>query len=81
MNITHTEASDVHFPLKSLFLDEFSQNGLKIMKKPQKIILFNLDGIFEIFLQLENSKQRILAKSIKTVFEQLDGENSNIIKQ
>ena len=46
-----------------------------ITEKPQKIILFNLDGIFEIFLQLENSKQRILAKSIKTVFEQLDGEN------
>ena len=55
--------------------DMFSNYFKQIMKKPQKIILFNLDGIFEIFLQLENSKQRILAKSIKTVFEQLDGEN------
>ena len=42
------------------------------MKKPQKIILFNLDGIFEIFLQLEDPKQQILASSIKDVFEQLD---------
>ena len=55
--------------------DMFSNYFKQIMKKPQKIILFNLDGIFEIFLQLENSKQQILAKSIKIVFEQLDDGN------
>jgi hypothetical protein len=55
--------------------DMFSNYFKQIMKKPQKIILFNLDGIFEIFLQLENSKQQILAKSIKIIFEQLDDEN------
>ena len=52
--------------------DMFSNYFKQIMKKPQKIILFNLDGIFEIFLQLEDSKQQILASSIKNVFEQLD---------
>jgi len=52
--------------------DMFSNYFKQIMKKPEKIILFNLDGIFEIFLQLEDSKQHILARSIKNVFEQLD---------
>ena len=52
--------------------DMFSNYFKQIMKKPERIILFNLDGIFEIFLQLEDSKQHILARSIKNVFEQLD---------
>ena len=52
--------------------DMFSNYFKQIMKKPEKIILFNLDGIFEIFLQLEDPKQQILASSIKDVFEQLD---------
>ena len=55
--------------------DMFSNYFKQIMKKPQKIILFNLDGIFEIFLQLENSKQQVLSKSIKNVFERLDEED------
>ena len=55
--------------------DMFSNYFKQIMKKPQKIILFNLDGIFEIFLQLENLKQQVLAKSIKNVFERLDEED------
>ena len=55
--------------------DMFSNYFKQIMKKPQNITLFNLDGIFEIFLQLENSKQQVLAKSIKNVFEQLDEED------
>ena len=55
--------------------DMFSNYFKQIMKKQQKIILFNLDGIFEIFLQLENSKQQVLAKSIKNVFERLDEED------
>jgi len=55
--------------------DMFSNYFKQIMKKPQKIIMFNLDGIFEIFLQLENSKQQILSKSIKNVFEQFDEED------
>ena len=55
--------------------DMFSNYFKQIMKKPHKIILFNLDGIFEIFLQLENSKQQVLSKSIKNVFERLDEED------
>ena len=55
--------------------DMFSNYFKQIMKKPQKITLFNLDGIFEIFLQLENSKQHVLSKSIKNVFERLNEED------
>ena len=55
--------------------DMFSNYFKQIMKKQQKIILFNLDGIFEIFLQLENSKQHVLSKSIKNVFERLNEED------
>ena len=39
---------------------------------PDKIILFNLDAIFEIFLQVDNEKQQILISSIKTIFDRLD---------
>ncbi len=52
--------------------DMFSNYIKQIIEKPEKIILFNLDGIFEIFLSLEYFKQQILAKSIKTVFNELD---------
>ena len=55
--------------------DMFSNYFNQIMKKPQKIILFNLDGILEIFLSLEGTNQRILSASIRNVGEQLDEES------
>jgi hypothetical protein len=55
--------------------DMFSNYFKQIMKKPQKIILFNLDGIFEIFLTMEETKQKILSESIRNVFELLDKES------
>ena len=53
----------------------FSNYFNQIIKDPQKIILFNLDGILEIFLSLESSKQQILIKSIKSAFDKLDNES------
>ena len=55
--------------------DMFSNYLKQIIKKPQRIILFNLDGIFEIFLSLEVSRQQILIKSIKSSFDSLDEES------
>ena len=55
--------------------DMFSNYFKHILKSPEKIILFNLDAIFEIFLQIDNEKQQILISSIKTVFGKLDGES------
>ena len=55
--------------------DMFSNYLKQIIKEPQRIILFNLDGIFEIFLSLEVSRQQILIKSIKSAFDSLDEES------
>tara|TARA_Y100000590_G_scaffold178067_1_gene203252 strand:+ start:571 stop:1056 length:486 start_codon:yes stop_codon:yes gene_type:complete len=55
--------------------DMFSNYFKQIIKNPQSIILFNLDGIFEIFLSIEIPKQQILIKSIKNTFDSLDDES------
>ena len=55
--------------------DMFSNYFKHILASPDKIILFNLDAIFEIFLQVDSQKQQILITSIKTVFDRLDEES------
>ena len=55
--------------------DMFSNYFKHILTSPEKIILFNLDAIFEIFLQVDKEKQQILKSSIKTVFDRLDNES------
>ena len=52
--------------------DMFSNYFRHILISPEKIILFNLDAIFEIFLQIDKEKQKILISSIKIVFDKLD---------
>jgi len=52
--------------------DMFSNYFKHILAAPDKIILFNLDAIFEIFLQVDTKKQQILISSIKTVYNKLD---------
>ena len=55
--------------------DMFSNYFKHILASPDKIILFNLDAILEIFLQVDTQKQQILITSIKTVFDRLDQES------
>ena len=55
--------------------DMFSNYFKQILTSPDKIILFNLDAIFEIFLQVDNQKKQVLIASIKTVFDRLDEES------
>ena len=55
--------------------DMFSNYFKQILISPDKIILFNLDAIFEIFLQVDSQKKQVLIASIKTVFDRLDGES------
>ena len=55
--------------------DMFSNYFKQILRSPDKIILFNLDAIFEIFLQVDSQKQEVLILSIKTVFDRLDEES------
>lgn len=50
----------------------FSSYIKEIINAPQKLINFNLDGILEIFLSLDNSKKEIIANSVKRIISQLD---------
>jgi hypothetical protein len=50
----------------------FSSYVKEIINAPQKLINFNLDGILEIFLSLDNSKKEIIANSVKKIIFQLD---------
>ncbi len=49
----------------SKYIDEISSD-------PQKLIKFNLDGIFEIFLSLDSSKKEILINSINRIISNLE---------
>jgi hypothetical protein len=53
----------------------FSNYIKHIINSPQKIILFNLDGILEIFLSLEHSNQDIISTSIQKITSNLDQDS------
>ena len=53
----------------------FSNYIKHIINSPQKIIAFNLDGILEIFLSLEDSNQNIISGSIQNVIKNLDQDS------
>ena len=55
--------------------DMFSNYIKHIINAPQKIIAFNLDGILEIFLSLEQSNQEIISISIQNVIKSLDQDS------
>jgi len=52
----------------------FSAYIVEIARSPQKLITFNLDGILEIFLTLDESEKEILANTIKKIINNLDGD-------
>ncbi len=53
----------------------FSAYITEVARSPHKLITFNLDGILEIFLTLEENEREILASTIKKIINNLD-ENS-----
>lgn len=53
----------------------FSAYITEVARSPQKLITFNIDGILEIFLTLEENERIILANTIKNIINNLD-ENS-----
>ena len=53
----------------------FSNYIKHIINSPQKIIAFNLDGILEIFLSLEQANQEIISISIQKVVKNLDQDS------
>ena len=52
----------------------FSKYIYEITKSPQKLINFNLDGILEIFMSLDQSKKDILSHTLKNNISTLDEE-------
>ena len=52
----------------------FSAYIVEVSQNPQKLITFNLDGILEIFLTLEENEKEILASTIKKIINNLDDE-------
>nr|AIF25247.1 hypothetical protein [uncultured marine thaumarchaeote SAT1000_48_C08] len=55
--------------------DMFSNYIKHIVNSPQKIISFNLDGILEIFLSLEQTNQEIISASVQNVVKDLDDDS------
>jgi len=53
----------------------FSKYIKHIIYSPQKIIAFNLDGILEIFLSLEQANQETISISIQNVIKSLDQDS------
>ena len=50
----------------------FSAYIIEISRSPQKLITFNLDGILEIFLTLDENEKKILSNTIKKIINNLD---------
>jgi len=65
LEILTTLPEEQRISLFSAYINEISDN-------PQKIIVFNLDGILEIFLSLDNEKQEIISQSVKKIISNLD---------
>ncbi len=57
----------------------FSAYIFEVARSPQKLITFNLDGILEIFLTLEENEREILASTIRKIINNLDEEGKRRI--
>ena len=58
----------------------FSAYIVEISQNPQKLILFNLDGILEIFLTLEENEKEVISKTIKKIISELKEEQKRRIQ-
>ena len=58
----------------------FSAYITQSLLSPQKLIAFNLDGILEIFLQLEENEKEIISNTIKKIIKNLnDNQRKKIL--
>ena len=67
LKILATLSDEQREGLFSAYITEISQN-------PQKLILFNLDGILEIFLTLEENEKEAISNTIKKIISNLGEE-------
>lgn len=52
----------------------------EIVYHPEKLILFNIDGIFEIFLSLSSEQKTTISSTIKNIIKSLDVSSSKKIQ-
>ena len=57
----------------------FSAYIIEVSQSPQKLITFNLDGILEIFLTLDEKEKNIISNTIKKIIVNLDEERKRKI--
>ena len=57
----------------------FSAYIIEVSQSPQKLITFNLDGILEIFLTLDENEKEIISNTIKKIIKDLDEERKRKI--
>ena len=57
----------------------FSAYIIEVSQSPEKLITFNLDGILEIFLTLEENEKEILSSTIKKIINNLGDERKRKI--
>lgn len=60
---------------KTMFATYISE----ILKNPQRLVLFNLDGILEIFLGLDQSKKDAISGTIRQIITSLNPEQKRKI--
>jgi len=53
----------------------FSAYIIEVSQSPQKLIAFNLDGILEVFLSLEENEKEVLANTVKKIINGLDEDS------
>jgi len=59
----------------TLFLSYITQ----FIDSPEKLINFNLDGILETYLTLDESQQKIIASSVQGIFLKLDEKSKKLL--
>ena len=53
----------------------FSNYINEITSHPEKLIAFNLDGIFEIFMSLDTEQRAVLSATLKSIVDKFDEKN------
>ncbi len=56
--------------------DMFSSYINEITSHPEKLIAFNLDGIFEIYISLPTEQRSILSSTLKEIIKKLDDKET-----
>ncbi|AFS81427.1 hypothetical protein NKOR_07830 [Candidatus Nitrosopumilus koreensis AR1] len=72
LKILTTLSEEQREGLFSAYITEVSQN-------PQKLIAFNLDGILEIYLTLDDGEKETLANTVKRIISNLDEDKKRRI--